>query len=521
MTSFNNKKTTVGVIGAGPAGLTAIKELKAVGGIEVIAWEKGSEIGGLWATSSSTKNGVWEELTMNVNRRYLEFSDFPWDPKKYSNEAAKAHYGIFPHHSETKAYLQDYARHFELESCIQFNTKVTQIHKNENGSWTIDTTKKTETVDALVLCTGLNAQAYHPLKDTLLKEYTGTVLHSQDFGSAQDPLFNGGNKKILVVGGGISGSDIASVLCRESKSNNLTIHHAVRNMPYHVHVVSPTSRQPYDDVLLQRLPAVWLSNTLPSKLSSFGLKQAVLMDWPTQPTQENCGHTPNSDIRNNLFFPDRYWMQLVLDGSITVQQGVASAQGKTVTFADGKTEDFDVIICATGYLPDFSYLPKEVQESVTFINEVTQKKDLGLYKMTLPPNGDASLAFCGYHVNYGPHFSMAEMQSRWIAQLYGGQLDWPSAEELRAGTQKLIQHRNACLLNKGDVPANFTDDIGKLLGVTPTVWQCLKSPKKLLLSPTYASIYRTNPKVDGPEVAARAQARFEELLANPQVLDNV
>ena len=362
------------------------------------------------------------------------------------------------------------------------------------------------------MCTGINSKIRHPLPDTVLQGYRGGIVqHSQEFQSVHDPLYKG--KRVLVVGAGISGSDIASLLAREGNCASVT--QAVRKMPYHVHVVSEKSRQPYDDILLARLPC-WLTNTVPSYLSSQGLRAAVLADWPTQPTLETCKQAPNPDIRQCLFYPDRYWVQTVLEGKIKVEHAVASASGKTVTFTDGTKGDYDVIICATGYDADLSVLPQDVQDAVLFTNPVGNKPDFALYKMTLVP-GRQDLAFGGFLYNYGPHFVMAEMQARLMAAVFSGRLAWPSPRVAEAGAHPIQTHRSQFPLNKGDLTPQFCDDLGRLLGVTPSAWRCLSNPSKMLLGPVYASIYRTNPAVDAPDVAERAQARFDELTSQKQV----
>ena len=37
---------------------------------------------------------------------------------------------------------------------------------------------------------------------------------------------------------------------------------------------------------------------------------------------------------------------------------LTSINGSTVTFNDGKTEDYDVIVKCTGYLHDFPFMPE-------------------------------------------------------------------------------------------------------------------------------------------------------------------
>jgi hypothetical protein len=42
-------------------------------------------------------------------------------------------------------------------------------------------------------------------------------------------------------------------------------------------------------------------------------------------------------------------------GDVSAKPGISSTAGPTVTFVDGSSEDFDLIICATGYLHTIPY----------------------------------------------------------------------------------------------------------------------------------------------------------------------
>ena len=503
---------TVGVIGCGPAGLAAVKELKQAG-LDVTAFEKKSSVGGVWALDPNYPSGTWDGLTMNVNRHLLEYSDFPWRPDKYEGRE-KAHHGIFPHCTETKAYLQDYANHFDLMPHIRMNTEITNIEKVAEGGWIIEASTKggkalSHTFDAIVLCTGIAGPADTTLQDSdMFQGYEGEKIHSKDFMSLEQCK----GKRVLVVGGAVTGSELPPLLARSGLCKSVTT--AVRNMPYHTHVFSHQKpHKPYDDLICTRLPT-WFIKTLPSKVSSEGLKKAILDDWPEQATVEKCGAAPNDDIRDCMFYPAKYWWQEVEAGNLTVKPAVSSASGNTVSFVDGTSDDFDMVIFATGYKLDVSYLPQSVQDVVTFTNPITNKPDLALYKMTLAP-AMRDIAFCGYIYNYGPHFPVGEMQARLVAAIFSGKLPFPDDKTVTKAVEKLKAYRSECLLNKGVIPTMLCDDIGNDLGVKPSILKCLWNPSKFLTAPAYACVYRMNPAVDGPEMAQKANVRLDELLANP------
>lgn len=111
------------------------------------------------------------------------------------------------------------------------------------------------------------------------------------------------------------------------------------------------------------------------------------------------------------------WVETLKKGMFTLRQGIQSSEGKTVTFADGTSGEYDLVICGTGYSMDLSVLPKDVVEKVQFTNPWSQQEEVALYKWSLVPNMP-TIAFCGAQHAIGPSFSCGEMNARWIANVF-------------------------------------------------------------------------------------------------------
>ena len=107
-------KKRVCVVGAGCAGLLAVRHLKDV--CEVVCFETKSHIGGLWNTKSKTPpyfkethnfelEGIYENLKTNLPWFLMNFKDFCSKDylKTYPSNFAK---------NEYENYLNDYANHF-------------------------------------------------------------------------------------------------------------------------------------------------------------------------------------------------------------------------------------------------------------------------------------------------------------------------------------------------------------------------------------------------------------------------
>ena len=508
---------SVAVIGLGPAGLVNVKELKAAG-FEVQGFDRSSRVGGRWALDDSIATGVWRELCMNETRRFMEFSDFEWPIDNTFDGRDKAYKTLYPHCSEATAYLEAYAKHFDLYPCLNLETEVKQIELHEDGYWKLaiqsrsDKVELTRKFDSLVICTGMHAKPFHPLHDNF-RNFTGKVLHSKFFRSVKD--YEG--QRVLVVGSGISGGDISAALATEGNCKSVV--NSVRHVPYHFTKFSQTQKGVPVEIAMStssRLPC-WLGRFLPSSATAMGIKHTLLANFPEQLTVDKAWQAPDPDIRKACISYTVNYLECFTKGQIDLKPAVASAQGRTVTFVDGTKADFDSVICATGYEPDLSFLSPKVKEKVTYKNIFTGKQEIALYKHTLVPDLE-NLAFAGIVEGIGSLFPPNEVQARYIAAVFEGKILRPTVEHLEKGVKSFKKFREANPFNDHEMSAECGEQLGDELGITPSYWDALTNPKLYLLAPVYACSYRCNPKVDGPVVARASRERFEYYVANPEKL---
>lgn len=88
-------KKRVGIVGAGPAGLMAIRHA-LLNGFEPVAFEKNLGVGGVW---NSQTGAVWESMTTNLSKYTCCFRDHPW-PQDTT---------LFPPSREMTSYIDSYA----------------------------------------------------------------------------------------------------------------------------------------------------------------------------------------------------------------------------------------------------------------------------------------------------------------------------------------------------------------------------------------------------------------------------
>jgi len=209
-------ETKVAVVGAGGAGLAAGRFLREAG-LQVKIFEKQNNIGGLWKYREG--GPVYKSLVTNLPKQIMQFLDFPFDDALPS----------FVTHSDMYAYLQKYAKCFELESLVHLNTEITSVKRSSKPSmalsdytsWDVvsfdnksgDQIK--ETYDAVVICNG-----HYDLPSIPdipgLEKFPGSIMHSVQYDVPQP--FEG--KRVLCIGARASGTDVA----REISSVAKTVH---------------------------------------------------------------------------------------------------------------------------------------------------------------------------------------------------------------------------------------------------------------------------------------------------------
>src|ERR1700743_2963637 len=150
------------VVGAGPCGLTAVKNLLAAGVADFVCYEEAGDIAGNWLyDDSSDRRSVYKATRLISSKRLSEFEDFPM-PEDYPD---------FPSHRQMLDYFNAYAARFDLLPKIVLNTRVESAKRLGDGRWSVETTrpdgKRVETFDYLMICSG-----HH--RDPLMPDYPGT-----------------------------------------------------------------------------------------------------------------------------------------------------------------------------------------------------------------------------------------------------------------------------------------------------------------------------------------------------------
>ena len=318
------------VIGAGPSGLAALRHLLRFG-FDAECLEREAGVGGNWRFGSGTSR-VFESTRLISSKSLTEFSDFPM-PRAWP---------AYPDHRRCLEYLEAYARHFRLTPRIRTGTAVRLVEPAvaPRRGWVVHPAAGAPRhYDGVVIASGHN---HVPRMPAIPGTFTGRLLHAAEYKSPVNPVAIAG-RRVLVIGGGNSGCDLA-VEC--SRHAALTVHSTRRG--YHV-VPRMILGRPADlrgeRLLALGLP-LWLRRliTLRAIDRTIGLPQRHGLPRPDHRLFETHP-VINSDL-----------LAAIDSAAIRPAADVHAFAGRWVAFRDGRREEFDVVICATGYRPTLPFI---------------------------------------------------------------------------------------------------------------------------------------------------------------------
>ncbi|UAW98455.1 NAD(P)-binding domain-containing protein [Halopseudomonas nanhaiensis] len=315
------------VIGAGPMGLASARNLQKLG-IPFVGFELHGDVGGLWDIDNPHST-MYQSAHLISSKRMTEFAEFPM-----RDEVAP-----YPHHSEMRRYFRDYAEQFALKRHYEFNTRVIEMAPDGDG-WSVTTERdgerQTRRFDGVLIA---NGTLHKPNRPALPGPFAGELMHSAEYRSPE--IFRG--KRVLIVGCGNSGADIAVDAVHHAASVDMSLRRGYYFLPKFV------KGRPIDTLggklkmprpLKQKLDA-GLIRMIIGKPSDYGLPDPDYRMYESHPVV-------NSLILHHLGH-----------GDIKPRRDISRIDGHTVHFSDGESADYDLILLATGYLLDYPFVARE------------------------------------------------------------------------------------------------------------------------------------------------------------------
>ena len=394
---------TTCVIGAGVCGLLTVKALRDAH-MPVTCFEASDDVGGNWYFKNPNGwSSAYRSLHIDISKPSIELDDLPLPD----------HLPDYPHHSEIHDYLREYAHTFGLTRDIRFRTRVERAERLEDGGWEValDSGDR-ERFDRLVVANGHHWDPLYP-EPAFPGSFDGRQIHSHDYIDPTDPLDLRGSR-VLVVGIGNSGADIASELSRRGVAEQVFI--STRSGAWVV--PKYTLGRPTDQLAQTRAHVpLTLQRRLAERMLVLLAGRPERLGLPTPSHRFLEAHpTVSSELPLRLG-----------SGDLRVKPDVAELRGTRVRFADGSDERIDAIVYATGYRVSFPFFDP------AFLS--APGNALPLYKRIFKPGVD-DLAFVGLAQAYPTVFPFAEAQARLVAMWAAG--DWlpPSDAEMERAIRR-------------------------------------------------------------------------------------
>lgn len=316
----------VAIVGAGPAGLTLGRDLAALG-VPFTIFERNADVGGLW-NDADPASPVYDAAHLISSRTMTGFADYPM-PEDWADYPSRAH---------VLNYIRAFARDHDLLPNVRLGEGVEAATPLAGGGWKVTTTKGgSEDFRWLVAANGSN---WAPVLPDWPGAFTGTLRHAATYRNGEEVR----GQRVLVVGLGNSGADIACDASRTASRVAVSIRRGYHMIPKHIlgkpaDVFNDTA--PPLPFRARQMIFGTLLRIIIGDLTRFGMPKPDHRIMETHPL-----------LNDQLIHHLRH-------GDVSLLGDIERFDGENVVFRDGSREAFDQVICATGYDWETPYLPDD------------------------------------------------------------------------------------------------------------------------------------------------------------------
>ncbi|MFE5409160.1 flavin-containing monooxygenase [Microbacterium sp. NPDC056569] len=318
------------IIGAGPSGLAAARALQKAG-IEFDGYEASRGVGGLWDIENP-RSTIYESAHLISSRTTTEFAEFPMRTT-----------ADYPSHRELITYFRDFADHFGLAERFRFDTKVTSLEPTDDGGWMLRADAVDGTLEqryaGVILANGTLAEPNIP---SFRGEFTGELLHTSAYKAATQLT----GKRVLIIGAGNSGCDIAVDAVHHAASVDMSVRRGYYFVPRYL-FGKPS------DTLNQGRP-------LPARFKQF-VDTRVLRAFTGDPVRFGFPK-PDYKIYESHPIVNTLILNHLGQGDLRIMADVDRFDGGTVHFRDGSSGEYDTVVLATGYKLDYPFVDRAALE---------------------------------------------------------------------------------------------------------------------------------------------------------------
>lgn len=317
------ERYSVVVVGGGPAGLATSAELRRRR-IDHVVLERGDAAGHSWMH-------LYDSLRLHTGKHLSALPGMGFDRRV----------PIFPSRTDFVAYLHRYVEVMELP--VETGRTVTRVERGARGDdgWIVRTPNGDIVARDVVMATGIVAAPRVPDLEGR-ERFRGRIMHSVEY--RRPAGFEG--RRVLVVGVGNSGGEIASELARARARVTIAVRSGANVVP----------------LQLAGVPIQYLSFAM--RALPPGARR-TLAGWVGKITELRRGkpvlprpaHGPLDAIPLIGF----HLVDAIRSGTVVVRGGIASLTEEGARFTDDVEEPFDDIILATGFTPALAPLGELVR----------------------------------------------------------------------------------------------------------------------------------------------------------------
>jgi cation diffusion facilitator CzcD-associated flavoprotein CzcO len=317
------------IIGAGPAGLACAAALQDEG-LPAIVLEKDEHVGSSWRK-------LYDRLHLHTTKRQSGLPGLPM-PRSYSK---------YPSRDQLVAYQEDYAARNGIAP--RFGTRVAHVTRPDNY-WLIETPEAGLAARNVIVATGIAGWPHRP-EWPGRESFAGQLVHSSEY-STSAPF---ADARVLVIGFGNSGAEIAMDLADAGAKVSISVRSPANIVPRDMFGVSIVTWAILERSLPYRLVDALnapLLRLMVGDVEKLGLRRAT--KGPMAQVVEDH-KIPVLDIGT---------VDYIRRGKISIRGGIDRIVASAVVFDDETTEPYDVIVEATGYLPDLRSLLPDHQSAL-------------------------------------------------------------------------------------------------------------------------------------------------------------
>ena len=318
------------IIGGGPSGMIMARALLKEG-VPFDWFERHSDFGGIWDLENP--GTPMYESAHFISSKFT--SGFFGEPMPDS-------FPDYPNRRQILEYIRGFGRTWNLYDAVTFNANVVRAEPRGDGRWCVSLASgERHEYDGVIAAPGVT---WHPAEVAFpgMSDFQGEIRHSVTYRSGSE--FTG--KRVVIVGGGNSGVDIACDAARYAANAFFSVRRGYRYIPKHI------GGLPTDAVMAGILPpprGLGLStdlntmlDTLVGDLTRFGL-----------PAPDHDALTSHPIMNSQI-------LHYLSHGDLIARPDIDHFTRDGVVFRDGTEEHADVVMLCTGYTYGLPFLDPEI-----------------------------------------------------------------------------------------------------------------------------------------------------------------